>query len=95
LKRISTPARKLPTFRDEAQRQKPPFYRQFNAYNSVGKEFKAHQTVDHDRYLAEFDYRYNTRKEKDGDRTKNAIRRVAGKRLTYRGSKDNKRERLI
>jgi len=105
----------------------------FPAYNSVGKEFKAHQTVDHgvgeyvdgkaytntaegyfsqlkrslsgtfhhvsekhlDRYLAEFDYRYNTRKEKDGDRTKNAIRRVAGKRLTYRGSKDNKGESLI
>jgi transposase-like protein len=36
-----------------------------------------------DRYLAEFDYRYNSRKEKDGERTKEAIRRVAGKRLTY------------
>ena len=42
-----------------------------------------------DRYL-KFDFRYNTRKEKDGDRTKNAIKRVVGKRLTYRGSKDNK-----
>jgi len=79
----------------------------FPAYESVGKEFNAHETVDHgtgeyvngnaytntvegyfsqlkrslsgtfhhvsekhlDRYLAEFDYRYNTRGEKDGDRT--------------------------
>ena len=37
-----------------------------------------------DRYLAEFDYRYNTRKEKDGERTKEAIRRVAGKKLSYK-----------
>ncbi len=36
------------------------------------------------RYLAEFDYRYSTRKVKDGERTEEAIRRVAGKRLTYR-----------
>jgi len=37
-----------------------------------------------DRYLAEFDYRYNTRNDKDGERTKEAIRRVAGKRLSYK-----------
>jgi transposase-like protein len=37
-----------------------------------------------DRYLAEFDYRYNTREEKDGERTKGAIRLVAGKRLSYK-----------
>ncbi len=105
----------------------------FPAYNSVGKEFAGHETVDHgageyvrgkahtntaegyfsqlkrslsgtfhhvsekhlDRYLAEFDYRYNTRKEKDGDRTKNAIKRVAGKRLTYRKTKENNGESLI
>lgn len=37
-----------------------------------------------DRYLAEFDYRYSTRKVKDGERTEEAIRRTTGKRLTYR-----------
>jgi transposase-like protein len=105
----------------------------FPAYNSVGREFKAHETVDHgtgeyvhgnaytntvegyfsqlkrslsgtfhhvsekhlDRYLAEFDYRYNTRGEKDGDRTKAAIKRVAGKRLTYRETKEKKGESLV
>lgn len=36
------------------------------------------------RYLAEFDYRYTLRKVKDGERTEETIRRVAGKRLTYR-----------
>lgn len=35
------------------------------------------------RYLSEFDYRYNTRKAKDGERTVKAIRRMAGKRLRY------------
>ncbi len=36
-----------------------------------------------DRYLAEFDYRYSTRKLKDGERTEMAIRKTAGKRLRY------------
>lgn len=36
------------------------------------------------RYLAEFDYRYNARKVKDGERTVSAIQRMSGKRLTYR-----------
>ncbi len=40
-----------------------------------------------DRYLAEFDYRYNTRRVKDGERTKETIRRVTGKRLTYKAIK--------
>jgi transposase-like protein len=35
------------------------------------------------RYLAEFDYRYSTRKMKDGVRTEQTIRRAAGKRLRY------------
>ena len=48
-----------------------------------------------DRYLAEFDYRYNTRKDKDGERTKEAIKRTAGKRLTYRQSKSNRGECLV
>ncbi|HUH98950.1 MAG TPA: IS1595 family transposase [Anaerolineales bacterium] len=102
-------------------------------YNSVGKEFAAHETVDHsadeyvrgdaytntvegffsqlkrslsgtyhhvsekhlDRYLAEFDYRYSTRHVKDGDRTRAAIKRVAGKRLTYRETKEKKGESLV
>jgi transposase-like protein len=38
---------------------------------------------DLDRYLAEFDYRYSTRKAKDGDRTQGAISKIAGRRLTY------------
>ena len=36
-----------------------------------------------ERYLAEFDYRYSTRKQDDGLRTEDAIRRSSGKRLTY------------
>jgi transposase-like protein len=90
-------------------------------YNQVGKEFAAHETVDHGkeeyvrgdahintaegyfsqlkrsidgthhhvsdkhlpRYLVEFDYRYSTRKEEDGKRTEDAIKRTVGKRLTY------------
>jgi transposase-like protein len=35
------------------------------------------------RYLAEFDYRYNTRKVQDGERSCGLIRKVAGKRLKY------------
>jgi transposase-like protein len=37
-----------------------------------------------DRYLAEFDFRYTTRKEEDGQRTEEAIKRTMGKRLTYK-----------
>ncbi len=36
------------------------------------------------RYLGEFDFRFNTRKMKDGERTKKAIQQAGGKRLTYR-----------
>ena len=36
------------------------------------------------RYLAEFDYRYNTRKAPDGERTERAIRQTTGKRLRYK-----------
>lgn len=35
------------------------------------------------RYVSEFDYRYNMRKVKDGERTVRAIRQAAGKRLQY------------
>jgi hypothetical protein len=35
-------------------------------------------------YLAELDYKYNTRKATDGARTAAAIRLVEGKRLMYR-----------
>lgn len=37
-----------------------------------------------DRYLAEFDYRYNTRGEKDGIRMIEAIKKSNGKRLQYK-----------
>ncbi len=36
------------------------------------------------RYCAEFDFRYNTRKENDVVRTEMALRGIEGKRLTYR-----------
>lgn len=35
------------------------------------------------RYVGEFDFRYNTRKASDGERTVQAIRQTAGKRLRY------------
>jgi ISXO2-like transposase domain len=35
------------------------------------------------RYLAEFDFRYNTRKISDAERTIEAVRGGEGKRLTY------------
>jgi transposase-like protein len=37
-----------------------------------------------ERYLSEFDFRYNTRKMQDGERTMLAIRMAEGKRLLYR-----------
>lgn len=36
------------------------------------------------RYLAEFDYRYATRKVPDGERAARTLRQAAGRRLTYR-----------
>jgi transposase-like protein len=38
------------------------------------------------RYLLEFDFRYNSRHTEDGERSLLAIRKVTGKRLTYRDS---------
>lgn len=35
-------------------------------------------------YAAELDFKYNTRKETDGARTTQGIRRMEGKRLMYR-----------
>jgi transposase-like protein len=49
-------------------------------YHHVGKQHLH-------RYLAEFDFRYNTRKEKDGDRTLMALNSTGGKRLMLRDSK--------
>lgn len=37
-------------------------------------------------YLGEFDFRYNTRKVSDGERTKMGLSKVAGKRLMLRRS---------
>jgi len=49
-------------------------------YHHVGKQHLH-------RYLSEFDFRYNSRKEKDGDRTLMALNSVSGKRLMLRDSK--------
>ena len=46
-------------------------------YHHVGKQHLG-------QYLGEFDFRYNTRKMTDGQRTVEGIRKVAGKRLTLR-----------
>ncbi len=48
-------------------------------YHHVGKQHLH-------RYLSEFDFRYNSRKIKDGDRTLLAIKGVEGKRLMLRDS---------
>lgn len=42
------------------------------------------------RYLSEFDFRFNSRKVKDGERTLLAIRQAAGKRLMLRDSSERK-----
>ena len=49
-------------------------------YHHVGKQHLH-------RYLSEFDFRYNSRKEKDGDRTLLALKSTSGKRLMLRDSK--------
>jgi transposase-like protein len=42
-------------------------------------------SVEHlDRYLAEFDYRYSTRKIRDSERVDELVSRVAGRRLAYK-----------
>jgi transposase-like protein len=51
-------------------------------YHHVGKQHLH-------RYLSEFDFRYNARKMKDGDRALLAIKGVAGKRLTLRDSRQS------
>ena len=48
-------------------------------YHHVGKQHLH-------RYLSEFDFRYNSRKEKDGDRTLMALKSAGGKRLMLRDS---------
>ncbi len=91
-------------------------------YRDMGKEFLAHETVDHkageyvrgdvttnhaegyfsqlkrsidgthhhvstehlQRYLAEFDYRYATRKSNDGERMADLVSRTGGRRLAYK-----------
>jgi hypothetical protein len=49
-------------------------------YQHVGKQHLH-------RYLSEFDFRYNARKLKDGDRSLLAIKGVNGKRLMLRDSR--------
>ena len=46
-----------------------------------------HVSKEHmDRYLAEFDFRWNSRKMSDAERTALALRGIEGKRLLYRDS---------
>lgn len=49
-------------------------------YHHVGKQHLH-------RYLSEFDFRYNSRKIKDGERAELAIKATTGKRLQYRDSR--------
>jgi transposase-like protein len=49
----------------------------YGTYHSVSKEHLH-------RYIAEFQYRYNTRKMNDGERVTKAIKQAVGKRLMYR-----------
>jgi len=51
-----------------------------DVYHHVGKQHL-------DQYLAEFDFRYNTRKMSDGRRTIQGIQQVSGKRLMLRRPK--------
>jgi hypothetical protein len=47
------------------------------------------------RYLAEFDFRYSTRVKlgvDDTERTRRAIKRAGGKRLTYRRTRSQAKE---
>lgn len=46
-------------------------------YHHVGSHYL-------DQYLAEFDYRFNTRRDRDGSRTVAGIRKIEGKRLMLR-----------
>jgi len=49
--------------------------------------FGAHHSISEahlPRYLAEWDFKWNTRKMTDGERAKTALRGIEGKRLTYR-----------
>jgi len=53
-------------------------------YHSVSREHLQ-------RYLDEFEFRYNARKLTDGERTQKAIRQADGKRLHYKEPVSNKR----
>lgn len=52
-------------------------------YHHVGKQHLH-------RYLSEFDFRYNSRKETDGERALQALKGFEGKRLTYRPRTNNR-----
>jgi hypothetical protein len=45
-----------------------------------------HHVAEHHlhRYVTEFDFRYNLRKSTDSERADEALKQIAGKRLTYR-----------
>jgi transposase-like protein len=51
---------------------------------SIDGTFHHVSTVHLNRYLAEFDYRYSTRKRSDSQRVQHLMGRTGGRRLTYR-----------
>jgi transposase-like protein len=56
-------------------------------YHHVGKQHLH-------RYLSEFDFRYNSRHIEDGERAVLAIKGTTGKRLHYRDSRGNRKNRV-
>jgi hypothetical protein len=54
----------------------------YGTYHHIGREYLQ-------QYLNEFDFRYNTRKEKDGFRAMIALKSSSGKRLMLRDSREN------
>ena len=56
-------------------------------YHHVGKQHLH-------RYLSEFDFRYDSRKEKDGDHTLLALKSTGGKRLMLRDSIERTKETI-
>lgn len=58
-----------------------------NSKRSISGTHKHISRKHTDLYFAELDHKYNTRKETDGDRTNDAVSRIAGKRLMLRKPK--------
>lgn len=55
-----------------------------NLKPSIRGTYRAISPKHLNRYLTEFDHRYSTRHEQDGERALDGIKRMSGKRLTYK-----------